>query len=104
MSRATVAVLRLTANADPAARQPTRPSKPPADRPQDRSIDPPPNPLRDELQGVTMPQHDKPGRKPIGQRALTAAERQARYRARHTGTVVIRYRRHADRRSRPQRW
>ena len=51
-----------------------------------------------------MPQHDKPGRKPIGQRALTAAERQARYRARHTGAVVIRYRRHADRRSRPQRW
>ena len=51
-----------------------------------------------------MPQHSKPGRRPTGQRALTGAERQARYRARHTGTVVIRYRRPTDRRSRAQRW
>jgi hypothetical protein len=51
-----------------------------------------------------MPQHSKPGRRPTGQRALTGAERQARYRARHTGAVVIRYRRPIDRRSRAQRW
>ena len=51
-----------------------------------------------------MSQHSKPGRKPTGQRALTGAERQARYRARHTGAVVIRYRRPTDRRSRAQRW
>ena len=44
------------------------------------------------------------GRKPRGDRALTAAERQARYRARHAGMPLIRYRRPADRRSRPQRW
>jgi hypothetical protein len=44
------------------------------------------------------------GRKPRGDRALTAAERQARYRARHAGMPMIRYRRPADRRSRPQRW
>ena len=50
------------------------------------------------------------GRKPQGDRALTGAERQARYRARHAGKVpgldpgIIRYRRPADRRSRPQRW
>ncbi len=51
-----------------------------------------------------MPQHSKPGPRPTGQRALTGAERQARYRARHPGAVVIRYRRPTDRRSRPQRW
>jgi hypothetical protein len=51
-----------------------------------------------------MPQHSKPGPKPTGQRALTGAERQARYRARHIGAVVIRYRRPIDRRSRAQRW
>jgi hypothetical protein len=44
------------------------------------------------------------GRKPQGDRALTGAERQARYRARHAGKPIIRYRRPADRRSRPQRW
>jgi hypothetical protein len=61
-----------------------------------------------------MPPHDKPGRRPIGQRALTGAERQARYRARHAAVPVIRYPRGssprakgprpADRRSRVQRW
>ena len=44
------------------------------------------------------------GRKPQGDRALTGAERQARYRARHAGMAIVRYRRPADRRSRPQRW
>ena len=49
-----------------------------------------------------------PGPKPLGERAMTSAERQARYRAAHAadtaGTVKVRYRRPADRRSRPQRW
>ena len=49
-----------------------------------------------------------PGPKPLGERAMTPAERQARYRAAHAadtaGTVKVRYRRPADRRSRPQRW
>ena len=44
------------------------------------------------------------GRKPQGDHPLTGAERQARYRARHAGMPIIRYRRPADRRSRPQRW
>jgi hypothetical protein len=44
------------------------------------------------------------GRKPHGDRALTGAERQALYRTRHAGMPIIRYRRPADRRSRPQRW
>ena len=44
------------------------------------------------------------GRMPEGDRALTGAERQARWRVRHAGTPVVRYRRPADRRSRPQRW
>jgi len=44
------------------------------------------------------------GRKPQGDRALTGAERQALYRARHAGMPMVRYRRPADRRSRPQRW
>ena len=44
------------------------------------------------------------GRKPQGDRARTGAERQALYRARHAGKPIIRYRRPADRRSRPQRW
>jgi len=44
------------------------------------------------------------GRKPEGDRALTGAERQARWRVRHAGTPVVRYRRPGDRRSRPQRW
>jgi hypothetical protein len=44
------------------------------------------------------------GRKPQGDRALTGAERQALYRARHAGMAIVRYRRPADRRSRPRRW
>ena len=44
------------------------------------------------------------GRKPRGDRPLTAAERQARYRTSHPGAVIMRYRRPADRRSRAQRW
>jgi hypothetical protein len=44
-------------------------------------------------------------RKPQGDKAMTTAERQARYRAAHAeGAPRIRYRRPADRRSRPQRW
>lgn len=48
-----------------------------------------------------------PGPKPQGERALTAAERQARYRARLAETAPaarVRYRKPADRRTRPQRW
>jgi len=49
-----------------------------------------------------------PGPKPLGERAMTLAERQARYRVTHAAdtaaTVKVRYRRPADRRSRPQRW
>jgi hypothetical protein len=44
------------------------------------------------------------GCKPQGDRARTGAERQALYRARHAGMPIVRYRRPADRRSRPQRW
>jgi hypothetical protein len=44
------------------------------------------------------------GRKPRGDRPLNGAERQALYRARHAGREIVRYRRPADRRSRPQRW
>jgi hypothetical protein len=47
-----------------------------------------------------MPQ----GRPPQDRRALSGAERQARWRARHAGAPVTRWRRPADRRSRPQRW
>ena len=46
----------------------------------------------------------KPGRRPLGEQALTGAQRQARYRLRHPTAPVIRYRRPTDRRSRPQRW
>ena len=43
--------------------------------------------------------------KPIGERAMTDAERQARYRAaRASGAPVIRTRRPADHRSRARRW
>jgi len=43
--------------------------------------------------------------KPIGERAMTDAERQARYRAARTsGAPVIRIRRPADHRSRARRW
>ena len=46
-----------------------------------------------------------PGRKPLGDRPMTAAERQARFRAAHAdGAPKVRYRRPGDRRSRPQRW
>jgi hypothetical protein len=45
------------------------------------------------------------GRKPEGDRAMTTAERQARFRAAHAdGSPKVRYRRPGDRRSRPQRW
>jgi hypothetical protein len=47
------------------------------------------------------------GRQPQGEQALTNAERQARYRARHQTNQpppVIRYRRPKDKRSRAQRW
>lgn len=47
------------------------------------------------------------GCKPTGDHALSNAERQARYRARHQAEVsagVTRPRRPTDRRSRPQRW
>ena len=48
-----------------------------------------------------------PGRRPEGERPLTNAERQARYRARHAepaNPVNSRLHRPPDRRSRPQRW
>jgi hypothetical protein len=44
-------------------------------------------------------------RKPIGETAMTAAERQARYRAtRVAGVPVVRVRRPADHRGRARRW
>jgi hypothetical protein len=44
-------------------------------------------------------------RKPIGEAAMTDAQRQARYRARrNAGKPAIRIRRPADHRSRAQRW
>ena len=47
----------------------------------------------------------KPGPKPAGEQALTAAERQARRRAKQAaGAKPVHYRRPADRRSRPQLW
>jgi hypothetical protein len=47
----------------------------------------------------------KRGAKPLGERAMTAAERQARFRIAHAdGTPRLRYRRPTDRRSRAQRW
>jgi hypothetical protein len=47
----------------------------------------------------------KRGAKPLGEKAMTAAERQARFRAAHAdGTPRLRYRKPADRRSRAQRW
>jgi hypothetical protein len=54
-----------------------------------------------------------PGPPPRGDRPATPTERSAAYRARHKATaeaaptkppVVVRYRRPADRRSRPQQW
>ena len=47
----------------------------------------------------------KRGAKPISDHTMTPAERQARYRAAHAdGAPKIKYRKPADRRSRPQRW
>src|SRR5919202_1933999 len=44
-------------------------------------------------------------RPPLGERAMTAAERQARYRAaRMASTPIVRPRRPADHRGRAQRW
>ncbi len=49
-----------------------------------------------------------PGPKPQGERALTPAERQARYRAARAAdaaaTAKVRHHKPTDRRSRPQRW
>ncbi len=47
----------------------------------------------------------KRGPKPLSGESMTAAERQARYRAAHSnGEPVVRYRKPTDRRSRPQQW
>jgi hypothetical protein len=48
----------------------------------------------------------KRGPKPIGETAMTHAERQARYRAAHANGAPpkVKYRKATDRRSRPQRW
>ena len=43
-------------------------------------------------------------RRTLGDKPMTNAERQARYRARVAAPPVIHYRRAADRRSRTQRW
>ena len=61
------------------------------------------------LQRVTVTENKAMPRgcKPTGEHALSNAERQARYRARHqveAATAVTRPRRPTDRRSRPQRW
>ena len=46
-----------------------------------------------------------PGRKPLGDHALSGAERMRLYRERHPGGEPrVRYRRPADRRPRAQRW
>jgi len=45
------------------------------------------------------------GRKPLRERAMTNAERQARFRELHAeGNPKVRFRRPLDRRSRPQQW
>ena len=47
----------------------------------------------------------KPGRKPIGDEAMSHAERQARYRAaKAEGKPSVRYRKPKDRRSRQAQW
>jgi hypothetical protein len=47
----------------------------------------------------------KPGPKPLLGTTMTHAERQARYRASHAQAAPkVRYRKPADRRSRPERW
>ena len=46
-----------------------------------------------------------PGRKPLGNRPLTNAERQARYREAHAdGAPKVHFKKPSDRRSRPKRW
>lgn len=58
--------------------------------------------LHGGMQGIEAMQR---GPKPIGATTMTPAERQARYRAAHAdGAPKLRYRKPADRRSRPQRW
>src|SRR6516225_7828183 len=93
MSKAIAAGRRSNASADPAGRRSTRPSGPPAERLDIRYV-------TKDKDLAQMPR----GRPPQGQQALTGAERQARWRARHAGAPVTRWRRPADRRSRPQRW
>ena len=59
--------------------------------------------MRNVTEIRTMPR----GRKPEGEQALSNAERQARYRAAHADgepKPKIKYRKPADRRTRPQRW
>jgi hypothetical protein len=59
--------------------------------------------MRDSNGEQTMPR----GRKPIGEQALSNAERQAHHRARRMAPPIAatgRTRRAIDRRSRPQRW
>src|SRR5215472_1460314 len=93
MWKAIAAGRRSNANADPDGRRSTRSSRPPTERLNIRYVTKCKELLR-------MPR----GRPPQGQQALTGAERQARWRARHAGAPAIRYRRPTDRRSRPQRW
>ena len=58
------------------------------------------NSLRNGLQSIM-----KPGPEPLSNKAMTAAERQARFCATHVDeTPRIGYRRPVDRRSRAQRW
>src|SRR6266851_1934292 len=58
-------------------------------------------PLRNVINDRAMSR----GRKPLGDKAMTVAERQARFRGAHAACAPrVRYRRPADRRSRPQRW
>ena len=58
------------------------------------------NSLRNGLQSIM-----KPGPEPLSNKAMTAAERQARFRATHAnGAPRIRYQNPADRHSRAQRW
>ena len=61
------------------------------------------------MRHVTKASSMPTGRKPQGDRAMTNAERQARYRARHAAVhpappTTSRPSRPVDRRSRPQRW
>ncbi len=64
-----------------------------------------PTAMRYVTEATAMPT----GRKPDGDHAMTNAERQARYRARHSAAppaapIAVRQHRPANRRSRPQRW